>query len=113
RREKILASESLPLQDGGPVVQSIGTYQLTWPRTQLLNRCGRRLARRLIDHWMRKDAKPIAEEIAQRVPDKWEALGLRAEALIARHQERCEAALKQPPDRYLTGLVAPVAAMIT
>ncbi len=92
--------------------QTVGSYRILWPRKQLLRQAGSRLGRRLLKHWMSKDAKPFAEEIRVWAQQQWEAQNLRPESLITRHQEQCELILKQAPEALLAQVIGPLAAAL-
>jgi serine/threonine protein kinase len=103
------AITAAPANDAGPTAQAFGVYRLVWPRRPLLERCGRRLCERLVERWMNKDARPLADVLRQWASERWDAIGMRPENLIARHQELCDKALKQAPDRILAAILAPLA----
>ncbi len=84
--------------------QSFGMYRLTWPRAILLENCSRKLCARLVERWMNKDARPIADRVRHWAAEKIEALQLRPEHIIGRMHECCEKTLKQPIERYFANL---------
>jgi hypothetical protein len=91
-----------------PSYHVVGLSRLSWPRQPLLNKGARRVSRRLVESWMSKDARPIADELTRWVDEKWDAVGLRSEALIGRLHELCEKVIKQPADRLVTGITGPL-----
>lgn len=93
---------------GQAVYQSIGLYRVLWPRRQILQQAARNVCRRLVERWMSKDAKPISQEVRTWAQEQWDNLGLRAESLIARHQERLEKSLGEAPDRTFRALIEPL-----
>ncbi len=102
------------LLEAGPAPSSpvafhrVNLTRLTWPRQELLEKGSRRLSRRLVEGWMTKDARPIADDVSRWADEKWDAVGLRPEALIGRLNELCEKMVKQPPERLLTAITGPL-----
>jgi serine/threonine protein kinase len=92
----------------GAVLHVVGQGRLSWPRQALLEQGSRRIARRLVEGWMSKDARAVAEEMSRWADETWDAAGLRSEALIARLHELCEKIIKQPPDRLVTAITGPL-----
>jgi serine/threonine protein kinase len=97
----------------GPTFHVAGTSRVTWPRQPMLERGARRFCRRLVDSWMTKNAKPIVKAIADWTAEKWDALGLRSEALISRVHEMCEKIVKQAPDKLVTAITGPLGDAMT
>jgi eukaryotic-like serine/threonine-protein kinase len=97
-----------PAAQPGPTFHAFGLGRLSWPRQPLLDKGARRMCRRLVESWMSKDARPIAGEMTVWAAEKWDAIGLRPEALIASLHERCEKIVKQPPDRMVTAITGPL-----
>jgi hypothetical protein len=112
RRQKVLAGAENPFEDHGPALQTFGLYRLTWPRQTLLERCSRRLCRRLVDRWMAKDSRPVAEAVKQWSAEQWEAAGMRPENLIARVHELCAEVLRQPAEKFVTDITGPLGAVL-
>jgi hypothetical protein len=97
---------------GRAVFQSFGLHRIYWPRRRLREQAARNLCRRLLEGWMSKDARAISPEVRKWSLEQWDSLGLRAESLIARHQEKCEHNLKQAPERLLQNVVNPLAKVL-
>ncbi len=93
---------------GAAAMHLVGLSRLSWPRQALLEQGARRIGRRLIEGWMSKDARAIADEMARWADETWEVGGLRSEALIARLHELCEKIVKQPPDKLVTAVTGPL-----
>lgn len=96
-----------------PTCQTLGMYRVVWPRKTLLGQAARRLCRRLVDHWMAKDASPIAGLVASWAQQEWDGAELRPENLIARHQEMVEQQLKQTPESMLQAVLNPLVPVLT
>ncbi len=92
---------------------AIGLYRWLWPRRRLLRQAGTHLACRLVGHWMAKETRHLREEIQQWAQVQWEGRGLRLENLITRHQEKCEQALGKNPESLFTGVIGPLAHVLT
>jgi hypothetical protein len=101
-----------PAAQPGPTFHAFGLDRLSWPRQPLLDQGARRMCRRLVESWMSKDARPIAGEMTAWAAEKWDAIGLRPEALITSLHERCEKLVKQPPDRMVTAITGPLGALM-
>ncbi|MBI3410471.1 MAG: protein kinase [Planctomycetes bacterium] len=93
---------------GQAVFQTFGMYRICWPRRRLLNQAANRLCHRLVEGWMSKDARVLSAPIRKWSAEQWDALGLRAESLITRHQDLCEKRMKQAPDSMFQALVHPL-----
>jgi serine/threonine protein kinase len=91
-----------------PHFNAVGTYRILWPRRQLVQQAAGRVCRRLVQRWMSKDANAVSEEIKQWAQQQWDATGLRAEDLIGKHRERCEALLKQAPETMFGNALGPL-----
>ncbi len=104
RRLKLSLSNDYLMPGGNLLCQSFGLSRMTWPRRALLKRCSRRLCKRLIDRWMSKDARPVADEVREHTAEQWDKAGMRAENLIERFQTLCETRMKQPPERLFAGM---------
>lgn len=111
-RRRCIAEADAPAQTG-PTFHAFGLNRLSWPRQPLLEKGARRACRRLVDSWMTKDPRPIAAEMSNWAAEKWDALGLRPEALITRLHEICEKIVKQPPDRMVTAITGPLGEAMT
>jgi eukaryotic-like serine/threonine-protein kinase len=92
----------------GPRLQSMGAYQVVWPRHALLEQASRHLCSQLVMRWLNKDAAPVADTIRQWTLERWESLGLRPETLIERFQQLAEEAMQQKPEHLLAEVLAPV-----
>lgn len=91
-----------------PIYQTFGLYHVVWPRQRVLEQTARRFSQRLVAHWMAKDATALVETVATWSQEQWDELGLRPEALIARHQELIEQKLKNAPERMLQAILTPL-----
>jgi serine/threonine protein kinase len=96
-----------------PGYQTFGLHRIFWPRKPLLEQAARRLCRRLVDHWLSKDARPVADTIHAWAQQQWDAAGLRPETLIERHQELCEQQLQKAPERLLQEVINPLVPLLT
>ncbi len=96
-----------------PTYQTLGLYRIVRPRRRVLEQSARRLCRRLVAHWMTKDATPLVETLSHWAQEQWDDAGLRPEALISRHQELCEQRLQQTPERLLQGVLNPLVPVLT
>lgn len=105
-------STSSPALMGQTVFQAFGMYRICWPRRHLLNLAANRLCQRLVESWMTKDARALSAPIRKWSAEQWDALGLRAESLITRHQELCEKRLKQAPENMFQALLQPLASLL-
>jgi serine/threonine protein kinase len=106
-RHRVLADAG-PALPMGPTFHVVGFNRLSWPRQPLLDKGSRRISGRLVQGWMSKDARPVADEMAQWTDEKWDALGLRPEALIGRLHELCEKIVRHPPDKLVTAITGPL-----
>jgi serine/threonine protein kinase len=106
-RRRILADAGRGLQ-ARPTTHLIGINRLSWPRQPLLDKGARRVSRRLVEKWMSKDARPVAEAMTQWADERWDGLGLRPEALIGRLHEWCEKIVHQPPDKLISAITGPL-----
>ena len=88
--------------------QTFGMYRLLWPRRRLLHQSARNLCRRLVEGWMTKDARAIAEHVKEWSLEQWDALNMRPEELIERHREHCEQKLGQSPEALIQNLIQPL-----
>ncbi len=93
----------------GPLYQTAGLYRLVWPRRQLLDQAAYIVCRRVVERWMSKNAKPLAEAVKEWANEQWEQNGFTADQLIARYQQACEAALGQAPESAFQAIHQPVA----
>jgi len=93
-------------------LQSFGMRRILWPRQVMLERSARKLCQRLVERWMSKNAKPIADETRAWAIEQWDTLEMRPEAVIQRLQEKTEATLQQPVDRMIQGVVNPLARIL-
>ena len=107
-RSGIQAPEDSMHPGQGPRLQSVGAYQIVWPRHALLEQASRHLCSQLVTRWLNKDAAPIADTIRQWTLERWESLGLRPETLIERFQQLAEESLQQKPETLLAEVLAPV-----
>lgn len=92
---------------------SIGLHRIYWPRRQLQVHTAANLCRKLVEGWMKKDARAISADIRTQTLEQWETLGLRTEALITEHQERCELHLKKTPESLFAEITKPLADLLT
>ena len=111
QRQKQLR-EAMP-QVAAPALHVVGVSRLSWPRQALLEQGARRISRRLVEGWMSKDARAIADEMGRWADETWDAAGVRPEALINRLHELCEKIVKQPPDKLVTAITGPLAEVLT
>ncbi|MBX9679715.1 MAG: protein kinase [Gemmataceae bacterium] len=93
-------------------LQSFGMRRIVWPRQAMLERSARKMCQRLVDRWMAKNAKPIADEVHTWAIEQWDAQEMRPESIIQRLQEQTEAILQQPVDRMIQGVVSPLARIL-
>jgi serine/threonine protein kinase len=107
-RHRCLRQADMPSQ-AGPNFHVINVGRVTCPRQHILDEGSRRVSRRLVDSWMSKDARSVADELEQWADETWDALGLRSEAVIARVHDRCEKNLKQPATQLVTAITGPLA----
>ncbi|HZZ78997.1 MAG TPA: tubulin-like doman-containing protein, partial [Gemmataceae bacterium] len=99
---------SLHDQQQGPQLQSVGMFQVIWPRHELLEQVARRLCTQLVTRWLSKDASGMADTIRQWTLERWESLGLRPEGLIERFQQLAEESLNQKPEMLLGEILVPM-----
>jgi hypothetical protein len=111
-RAAMPAPDDFAHAEQGPRVQSIGMYQIVWPRHALLEEASRRLSSELVTRWLSKDAAALADTIRQWTAERWEALGLRPESLIERFQQLSEEGLQQKPEHLLAEILAPVQELV-
>src|SRR5207244_8868315 len=45
---------------GDTIFQTFGLHRIFWPRRRLLHQAGQNLCRRLVQHWMTKDARRVS-----------------------------------------------------
>ena len=93
--------------------QTLGLYRIIRPRQRVLEQAARRFSRRLVLHWMSKDASALVEGVSRWTQEQWDESGLRPEALITSHQELCEQRLKQTPERLLQAVLTPLIPVLT
>ena len=106
RQQWQLTAPSLPC--AARTYQTFGLFRIVRPRQRVVEQAARRLCRRLVVHWMNKNAAAVAGTVAQWAPEQWDAVGLRPESLIAKHQELCARQLKQTPERLLLDVLNPL-----
>jgi eukaryotic-like serine/threonine-protein kinase len=104
--------DAMPPSVSGSGFHVVGQGRLSWPRQALLEQGSRRICRRLVEGWMTKDARPVAEEMGRWADQTWDGAGLRSEALIGRVHEMCEKIVKQPPERLVTAVTGPLTELL-
>jgi serine/threonine protein kinase len=112
-RQQGLGRIRLPGAVGGTLFESFGFYRLGWPRRDVQNRLAERFSLKLVEHWKTKKADHLVDEIDEWVGQQWDALEMRPENLIARHQDDCQQALKSTPDKIFQGVYSPLAQSIS
>ncbi|MGF1580502.1 MAG: tubulin-like doman-containing protein [Gemmataceae bacterium] len=95
------------------IFQTCGLHRIHWPRRRLLRRASELLCRRLVEGWMNKDAKALADGIKQWVEQQWEDLDLAPESLIERARDRCAEILGEDPQTTITGITGPLVKLTT
>jgi hypothetical protein len=104
------AGRKLPT-DGEIACQSFGWFRCTWPRRLVSQGASQRLCRQLVQRWLAKTVdKPVQEQIAAIVNDKWKAAELGADFLIARFQQSCADALGKDTESALQAILDPLLA---
>jgi serine/threonine protein kinase len=110
--ERLRRAPARPGEQGDALLyQTCGSRRVISPRRNLLARAARRVARRLIQRWTSKDARPVREATKQWVAQRWAELRLGTEDLITRLQEACEKKLKQAPEAKFAEVLAPALAL--
>jgi serine/threonine protein kinase len=102
---------AMPTSPGLPrslTCQTFGMHRISWPRRALLQQVGRRLCRRVVHHWMNKDATAIREAVAGLVREVWQAQSLDGEYLIQHLEAACEQALGQKLEAALAAASEPL-----
>jgi serine/threonine protein kinase len=103
------AELAAPRASRGLFYQTIGLYQLAWPRHALMRETGRRLCQRLLQRWMSKDSKPIREGVQVWIQEEWARLELGSEQMIGRLRDACQNRLRQAPEDAFLAAVQPLA----
>lgn len=98
---------------GQATFRTFGCSRFYWPRRRLLQLAAGGLCKRLTARWMEKKTSIPAAQLADLMQQRWDGLGLRPENLITRHQEECEKALGQAPEKLLQGVMGPLTSVIT
>jgi serine/threonine protein kinase len=85
-------------RDDSATFHSFGAFRLSWPRRAALQRAARRYCRHVVQAWISKDAKPIAENVRTVLLEQALTQELDAEPLIRRFRAICEKALQRSPE---------------
>ena len=85
-----------------------GLHRRSWPRRELVRRLAEKFTLRLVDRWKSKNAQAFAAEIHPWTLQQWEAMEMRPENLIARHQDRLERTLGTAPDKQFQEILTPL-----
>ncbi|HEX3314934.1 MAG TPA: tubulin-like doman-containing protein [Gemmataceae bacterium] len=85
-----------------------GIHRRSWPRRELVQRLAEKFTVRLVERWKSKNAQAFAAEIQPWTLQQWEAMEMRPENLIARHQDRLERALGSAPDKQFQEILTPL-----
>ncbi len=93
---------------GGLTCQTFGLYKLAFPRRDLIARAGRGLCRRLVEHWLSKDGRPVREAAQAWIGERWSRDEYGPEGFIERLQAGCEEALGEAPAALFAHLIEPV-----
>lgn len=112
-RQRRLQDIRLPGVAQSVLLESFGLYRLGWPRREVETKLAEKFCLRLVDRWKSKDAAHLAAEIDEWVGQQWDALQMRPESLIARHQDDCQQALGATPEKIFQDVLTPVAQAAT
>jgi hypothetical protein len=97
-----------PWEARGLFYQTFGLSQLSWPRRELISMLARRLCRRLVQHWISKDSKPIREAVRAWVEEQWTQQQLGSNLLMERLSEMSRQVIGQDPEEIFRGVVQPL-----
>jgi serine/threonine protein kinase len=87
-----------PWDSRGLFYQTLGLYQLSWPRHALYRTVARGLCQRLVQRWMSKDSKPMRESVHAWVQEQWAKQELGSSVLMERLGEVSQQILGQAPE---------------
>jgi eukaryotic-like serine/threonine-protein kinase len=85
-----------------------GLHRRSWPRRELVERLAEKFTLRLVERWKSKNAQAFAAEIHPWTLQQWEAMEMRPENLISRHQDRLERHLGNAPDKQFQEILTPL-----
>ena len=91
--------------DAGMIFQTFGAYWFSVPRRPLLQRLANHICDRLVRSWGVRDSKAIQPSIQTWVANQLTQANLSSEALGARLQAACAAALGQTPSDFFDALI--------
>jgi serine/threonine protein kinase len=93
---------------GGTVLQSVGFFNIHWPRQQLLEQSARWLCNQIVARWMSKDASTMRDTIYQWNNERWDEMNMRPEQLIERFQQLAGHSLQKTPEHILADILGPL-----
>jgi serine/threonine protein kinase len=91
--------------DAGMICQTFGAYWFSVPRRPLLQRLASHICDRLVRSWGVRDSKAMQPSIQTWVANQITQANLSSEALAARLQAACAAALGQTPSDFFDALM--------
>jgi serine/threonine protein kinase len=97
----------IPWEARGLYYQTFGTFQVSWPRHEVLRTLARRLCHRLVQRWMSRDSKPIREAVRSWVEEQWTRQQLGSSVLMERLGDMSRQAFGQDPQEAFCQLVEP------
>jgi serine/threonine protein kinase len=80
-----------------PLLETIATFRLSWPRRALVEHAGRKLSHRLVENWLVKENPAFKEPIRQWAREQWSKRGFEAERLIETLRTGMEKKLEGDP----------------
>lgn len=95
-----------------PTYRTVGSFQVTFPRTKIIQRVSKRLCQQVVEGWMSKDGKRVKLGVAQYVEGRWPAEKMNAPRFIEMISERIEYQLQKDAVHVMEELMTPLTRML-
>ncbi|MBY0528478.1 MAG: protein kinase [Gemmataceae bacterium] len=91
-----------------PLCHTLGMYRLHWPRRVLVERMARLLGKRLVEHWIAKNASHLQKTVETWVKDQWAKRQLQVDHLISCLRAGAEGSLDAEPEEAFAKVMEPL-----
>ncbi len=105
---RVRCSQMLGMDPDRVHFQSFGLALVAWPRRLTVAKLSQRLCRKLIQKWMSKDAKPVAEELKKLTREKWNAMGVQTDILIEEIMDSAERRLQFKAENKIATILSAI-----